>query len=76
MECRAGGEREGCGMGYVCGSDEGASLEDLNVFLVGDVEELGDVVDVSLGHGLAVVLLDEVASIRGMLLVVWMCCSV
>lgn len=48
-------------MVYVNSSNEGLSLEDLDVLLVGDVEELRDVVDVGAGHRLAVVLLDEVA---------------
>ena len=41
-------------------SDEGLALEDLDVLLVGGVQELTDVVNVGAHHGLAVVLLDEV----------------
>lgn len=52
------------------------SLEDLDVLLVGDVEELGDVVNIGLGHSLTVVLLDEVGCMGRGLLSVWMFCSV
>lgn len=45
-------------------SDQSFVLEDLDVFFVRDVQELADVVHVGAGHGLAVVLLDEVGWLR------------
>ncbi len=45
-------------------SDQGFILEDAHVFLIGDVQELADIVDVGLSHRLAIVLLNEEACIE------------
>lgn len=42
------------------GSDQGFIFEDLDVFFVGQVQKLADIIDVSAGHGLAIILLDEI----------------
>ena len=51
-------------------------LENLHILFVGYVQKLADIVDVSTGHGLAIVFLDEVSCVRAEVLSVLMFCSV